>query len=193
LIAVTAAHLAVLAFVTAVIYAFDIEPHGVPARFWVLEALIVVSCCFPLINGRELRRVARKLWMPGGKPRSEEADVLRRQRRNESIAGVVLIIAFVLQLLALVPLLDETGGPIDSPFAQMSVAVAVFTPYLANNPITVGAVGVVIAGYYIALVTLMDTAGGSGPYLTVNLSILAIAVVLAMGAILRERELRGDD
>jgi hypothetical protein len=57
-------------------------------------------------------------------------------------------LAFVLQFIALRSLLLQTGGPIESPFAQLAVAFAVFPPLLANRRRTIGVALVTTVGYY---------------------------------------------
>jgi hypothetical protein len=87
---------------------------------------------------------------------------LSKQRR-ESIADwperyrqkgrpVAFAVTFVLQFVAITPLLTETGGPIDSPFAQLAVAFAVFTPLLANRYPTIAIALVGSLAYYGAMI-----------------------------------------
>jgi uncharacterized protein YndB with AHSA1/START domain len=54
------------------------------------------------------------------------------------IQATVLLSVYVLQIAALVPLLKATGGPIDSPFAPMALAIAIFTPFIVNKWWTIG-------------------------------------------------------
>jgi hypothetical protein len=51
----------------------------------------------------------------------------------EWLRAVALLLAYVLQFIALVSLLKRSGGPIDSPFAQMALAIAIFTPFIMNK------------------------------------------------------------
>jgi hypothetical protein len=46
---------------------------------------------------------------------------------------IAFALAFVVQFAALIPLLGQTGGPIDSPYIQLALAFAVFTQILANE------------------------------------------------------------
>lgn len=157
----------------------------IPILFVVFEVALLAICGWPLFKLEAAVKVAKNL---GFDPR-------RSSRRSgtgfkERLSGAALYAAFVLQLTALVPLLKGTGGPIDSPFSQMTVAVAIFTPFLANEPRTVKIVGFFTGLYYVGLVWTMDDIEKRWSYLAVNLSILALTIVLTLGYI-RRREANG--
>lgn len=92
-------------------------------------------------------------------------------------------LAFVLQFAALTPLLEETGGPIDSPFTQLAIAFAVFTPILANELRTIGIALVASIGYYWVMIELYGFGGvarlGIGMFGAVTTLILGLTVGLA--------------
>lgn len=77
-----------------------------------------------------------------------------KKEKVENLAGVVLIVASIVQFAALALLLWGTGGPISSPFAEMVPIIAVFTPYIANNPATIFVVVLASIGYYAFLILL---------------------------------------
>ena len=114
-------------------------------------------------------------------------DGLARGHPGGFIARSGLIGAFFVQFAALVFLLWETGGPIDSPFAELTLAIAVFTPFLANDPKTVLFVVLVTIVYY-AVLTLVfsETHDGSSvstspwAYFAVNVTILLGAIIFTM-------------
>jgi len=185
--AVFFAHLVILVFVLLLIEVFKAEP-ATPALFILFEALILLVCVWPLVKTEAVYGILDGLgWTsdndstPGG-----------REAMVEKVAGAALYIAFALQLAALVPLLDATGGPINSPFGPMAVAIAVFTPFLANIPKTVLIVGVITAVYYVFLVGMRDDLETRWAFLAVNLSILGLSVLLTLGSMRRRnRDSRG--
>ena len=88
------------------------------------------------------------------------------------------------QLAAIAFLMNETGGPVESPFAQMVLAYTIFTPILAREPRTMGLVLVISMAYYGLLVGFMDPADGVSSekwaYFCVNGLFAAVPVVIAI-------------
>jgi hypothetical protein len=181
LTAVFVAHLAVLIFVIAIILISG-KPRHMPWLFVIAEALILIVCVWPIVKVEAIRELFAEL---GIATRPQPAGSQDREETLNRVAGYALLVAFALQMGALVPLLKNTGGPINSPFAQMTVAVAIFTPFLANNPLTVASVGIIIGAYYVGLVAWMAQLNKAWPNLTVNLGILAVSVLLTFGDIRR--------
>jgi hypothetical protein len=184
--AVFIAHAMVVVFVLALIQGLDPKPKT-PIFFFVFEGLLLIVCGWPLFKYEALLNTIEKFGITLRRGRQAG-----RRLTKERVAGGALYVAFLLQLAALVPLLARTGGPVDSPFAQMSVAVAIFTPFLANQRRTVMIVGVVTAVYYVVLVLALDDLGKRWPYLAVNLSILALTIVLTLGFIARREAERAN-
>ncbi|HVD39789.1 MAG TPA: hypothetical protein VNC16_02145 [Solirubrobacterales bacterium] len=145
-------HLGVLAGVALIRWAFDVG-EGLPGGFLVGEGIIIVACGILTIRVPEFQSY---LGRAGSRQRKAAAEKSSPQRKEsaEKIAGFVLIAAFIVQFAALTALLWETGGPIESPFAELTLAIAVFTPFLANNSNTVLSVVAASIIYY-ALVILV--------------------------------------
>lgn len=104
-------------------------------------------------------------------------------KKAEEIAGAVLIAAFVVQFAALVFLLWATGGPIDSPFAELTLAIAVFTPFLANDPKTVGSVVAASIVYYAGLIAVFSQTHDGTRVDTSVWAYFAVNVMILLGAI----------
>lgn len=182
LVAVFVAHLAVVTFVLVLILIFEAVPH-MPWLFVAAEVGILLVCVWPLVRYEQIQKVFVGLGL--AKESAQNTSPKERAVTLNRLAGYALLLAFTLQMAALIPLLKQTGGPIRSPFAQMTVALAIFTPFLANRPLTVASVGAIIAVYYVGLVTWMNNIRTEWPYLAVNLSILAVSVLLTFGDIRR--------
>jgi hypothetical protein len=142
----------------------------------IFAALVFSYDSFAELTGRLMfasdgRRIARALavWQRRGFP-------------------VAVSMAFVLQYVALTALLLKTGGPIESPFAQMILVFAVASVLLARALRTVIAcVGLSLA-YYSALVALYGygpSEGRSDPGIYVAVTTLVLA--LAVGLVVLER------
>jgi len=162
-------HLAIAAFVTVVVVCGGGQTSpGSLWIFYVMEASIVVGCGWPWINPETWAAVS-KLGKPKRKPPRDRKALVAK------IAVWTLRAAFALQLIALVPLFHQTGGPVESPFAPMAVAIAIFTPFLTNYIRTIGVVALVTGLYYLCLVGFMDDLHKSWAHLAVSLSILTLA------------------
>jgi hypothetical protein len=154
------AHVGILLGALALSLVFDIG-SSLPTEFVVGELSIIAICGFLTVRVPELRAYALKAAAPGTRPvdgRGTDEGV--SATNAEKVAGVALIGAFIVQFAALASLLWATGGPIESPFAEMTLAIAVFTPFLANRGETVGSVVAASIVYY-ALLTLVYS--GSHP------------------------------
>jgi hypothetical protein len=180
LVAVTLSHVAILAFVLILIEVLNAEP-ATPGLFVSGELAVIIVCGWPMVNTKPVREMLMNL---GFLSRGSEA-TNARLAMIEQVAGGALFIAFVLQLGALIPLLRDTGGPIHSPFAPMAVAIAAFTPFLANYSKTVGIVTLLTVVYYVAIVGIFDDLDTQWAYLAVNVSILALSSALTLGDIRR--------
>ena len=128
---------------------FDVGA-GLPTGFVVGESLIILACVpfavkikLPGVEGYFLQ--AADPQRPHNSHQSGDKDDIESA---EEAAGRVLIAAFIVQFVALGFLLWNSGGPIESPFAELTLAIAVFTPFLANKPITIASVLVLSVLYY---------------------------------------------
>jgi hypothetical protein len=129
---------------------------GLPTGFVVGEFVIIGVCLpfaasFPALISWARKAEEPHEDEPGSSAGEKDAAA---EESVERVAGFVLIGAFLVQFAALAFLLWETGGPIESPFAEMTLAIAVFTPFLANNMKTVGSVLVASVTYYAVFILL---------------------------------------
>jgi hypothetical protein len=163
-----------------------------PVIFIVCEGLICVltATIFPMLDSMPL------LFASAFKRGEERVEARLAQWRGWSPPGIFAA-AFVLQFVALAPLLIRTGGPIDSPFAPLAIAFAVFTPLLANEDRTIfTALGLSLVYYWVMveLVTI-DKLGqpiNKGVFASVTTMILVLTVVLSWldRSIAKQREER---
>jgi len=153
-----------------------------PATFIVFEIAIIVMCWIGAFTDPKplwdaLERVLAITWLKE-----------RVERRSGSVArgfqAAALLSAYGFQFAALIPLLSATGGPIDSPFAQMALAIAIFTPVIINKVWTVLAVILTTMIYYGAFVEVYGFSDANAPrpaggsFVAVNLLILVLASIL---------------
>lgn len=138
-VAVALAHFVILG---SVILITELGFHkSPPAAFIWLESGIL-ALFIPLIPTWDVE-------LPFG---LSSAPLVRLQTRLRRRSFVAFALTFALQFFALFYLLRDTGGPIDSPFAQLAVAFAVFTAILANAYLTIAFALVVSLLYYGLLV-----------------------------------------
>lgn len=98
---------------------------------------------------------------------------------------VAFALAFVLQFVALTPLLIDSGGPIGSPFAAFVVAYAVFSSLLTTHTWSLAVTLVLPTGYYGAMVWAigvghLEDRPPVGVYVAVTWLILWLTVGLAL-------------
>lgn len=146
-------HFGVLGAALLVVWRFE-TGSGVPIVFIVGEAAIIIICGLLTTENPSLRRFwARALGWDSKDGEAEAADDGGEESTpEEKIAGVVLFLAFIVQFAALGSLLWETGGPLKSPFAGMTLAIAIFTPFIANEAKTVLSVVALSILYYAGLI-----------------------------------------
>jgi hypothetical protein len=131
-----------------------------PTGFIVGEVVIIGLCLLLSARFPELQAWFQKALRP--KPRRSSSnsgnDAARKKEESEQLAAIALILAFVAQFAALGFLLWGTGGPIESPYAELTLAIAVFTPFIANEPYTVvSVVGASIAYYALLILCYSET------------------------------------
>ncbi len=201
--AVLISHGVILVGVVITTWAFvDFPRHGtptlwlgVPPLFLVGEVVIIVLCFVLLPRSPWFRDmfgwVPREwesliIWVQKRRPSREQPRQRKPwdQERIDNVKGNALLIAFGLQLAALAFLLNETGGPVNSPFAQMVLAYTIFTPILAREPRTMGLVLLISIIYYGLLVGFMDPADGVSSekwaYFCVNGLFATVPVVIGI-------------
>lgn len=135
---------------------------GLPVEFVLCEIIIIILAIPFSVSFPGLEDVFRFAAGPPPKVSSSGNEAIQREAEKkesvENFAGGVLILASVLQFAALASLLWGTGGPIESPFAEMTLIIAVFTPFIANNPKTIGGVVAASIAYYAIFIWLYTNA-----------------------------------
>ena len=163
--------------------------HGLPDRppnkFIACEGFILVMCFI----------VEFASPMPFISPWKKFSDLPARAEKWIDAHGakfrtrcmaVALLIAYVVQYVAFVPLLEATGGPIDSPFAQMALVIGIFTPFIANKPWTMGFAVTTTVLYYVIFVASFGFGDPGaqrptpGSFVAVNVLILLLAFFLTL-------------
>lgn len=159
----------------------------IPVGFWAPEATIVV------FSG------LLSMWQPTNLMGAFKKMVVswKTNRNNDQLAdaarGATLFCVYAAQLFALDSLLMATGGPIHSPYVPLALVTVIFTPFLANNPVTVVVVLVVTAACYTFVVVGYGSRKGdvsAWVYAGVNLLIVAVAVLPSLGELLRAERLK---
>ncbi len=160
--------------------------HGLeelpPTPFIVCEMAIIAMCfvAASITPGPWLSAVEKVLGNIAIIERFFDRHGVALGRRSQA---TVLLLAYFLQFTSLIPLLTSTGGPIDSPFAQMALAIAIFTPFIVNKPWTIVLVLAMTMVYYIAFVAAYGLDDEHirptpGSFVAVNLLILLLASIL---------------
>jgi hypothetical protein len=168
-------HIALAIGVTAV---FACTYGGWPSRWFLIGegSIVAIAAGFAFGDFSALSELT-EMYVPPWERKS-------RPGRVDRAAQLILLAAFTVQLLDVVPLLDETGGAIDSPFAQLTVVFAIFTPYVANNGITMLVSLAVTIVFYIACVLYIEhpskTHAPAASYLVVNGGILLFTTFVTL-------------
>ncbi len=127
-VAVWLSHTVILIVVGIIMWrAFDKAPA---LGFLIGEGIIWVTFAL-LVPKYDRPATLVRRYLPAG------ASTRKLEDWQETAFPIAFAIAFVLQFVALKFLLVQTGGPIGSPFAQLAIAFAVFTPILANETSTI--------------------------------------------------------
>jgi hypothetical protein len=153
---VMVAHIGILSGAFVISWAFDVG-SGLPRPFVIGEFLIIAICGFITVRIPEFQSFLKAAGPPMQHANAVDGtgpDENTTATQVEKWAGVALIGAFIVQFAALASLLWATGGPIGSPFAEMTLAIAVFTPFLANRSETVGSVVAASIIYYAVFILL---------------------------------------
>lgn len=149
-----------------------------PTLFIIGEVFIIVTAATLAFGDASVLGDLTQRYVPPWDPRRQPSGGIDR------LAQGLLLIAFGVQLLDVVPLLDKTGGAIDSPFAQLTVVFAIFTPYVANNGITMLVSLAVTIIFYIMCVLQLDNAhdlhAPAAAYLAVNGGILMFTTLVTL-------------
>jgi hypothetical protein len=155
---VAVGHLGIFVVGLLVVSVFQLS-SGIPVVFLVGELFILVISTPFVVSLPGLQDYFRlPEGLPGERPDSDDESATRKTAKKEEWAGRVLIWASIVQFAALAALLWETGGPLESPFAEMTLMIAVFTPFIANKPKTIGFVVVAVIVYYAILIWLYSKA-----------------------------------
>jgi uncharacterized protein YndB with AHSA1/START domain len=160
-------------------------PQTPPLRFILCEVFILVMCFVvdfaspdPFISAGKksgINVVPAEAWL-----------YKHGAKFKGRLMAIALLIAYIVQFFALVSLLEATGGPIDSPFAQMALVIGIFTPFIANKFWMMGFAVVTTVVYYAIFVS---TYGFESPqaqrptpasFFAVNVMILMLAFALTL-------------
>lgn len=154
---VMASHMGILMGALLIEFIFQLS-SGLPIGFVLCEALIIVMAAPFVISFPGFEDLFRFAAGPPPQLHGSDDEAAQREARKkqkvENLAGGVLILASIVQFAALTLLLWGTGGPIESPFAEMTLIIAVFTPFIANNPKTIGVVVAASIVYYATFIFL---------------------------------------
>lgn len=151
---VAVGHLGIFLVGLVVVSAFQLS-SGVPVVFLVGELFILLISTPFVVSLPGLKDYFRlPEGLPGERPDSDDESAAGETAKKEEWAGRVLIWASIVQFAALASLLWETGGPLESPFAEMTLMIAVFTPFIANKPRTIAFVVGAVIVYYAILIWL---------------------------------------
>jgi hypothetical protein len=169
---------------------------GAPTAFVIGEGVIIALCAASFFSVRlsppagftsffePVRREVLDLIRPTVKVIAELLPRLsaRYATPQERAKGALLLGAFVVQFAALYFLLEESGGPVESPFVGLILAFAIFTPYVATEKGTIFGVLLLSLVYYGAVVCVSDAAAveaGDGAYFLVNALFVSVGVFIA--------------
>jgi uncharacterized protein YndB with AHSA1/START domain len=152
--------------------------------FWILEAAIVFF-------GFVVANTNSKSIVGGIKKAVMAVDRLEAwmERHGDTtkarVQAAVLLLVYAMQFASMVALLMATGGPIDSPFAPMALAIAIFSPFIVNKWWTVGLIIFTTMIFYILFVAIAGFSGEKtrpdpGSYAAVNLFILVLASIMTL-------------
>jgi len=170
-------------------FAHHAARHSIPAWVWLVDVGLVVACFFA--GGDELAKILvgeDKYW--------RQVTVGKKQRRWQVIRaryGHQLIrLGVITNMLTLWICVKHTGGPLDSPFAPMLAAPAIFGAFVAG---TVRGILWLLIGASVAIgVFDWSSQGvtGSDPYayFLPQLSLLLAAVGISMAQLRHDEGLR---
>lgn len=175
-------HLLILIGVSAILLIWfdNLVIRGTLIAFAVIEALIVVFGVLATISTRQI--VSALDGTVVSMDSAEEWMYGNPNLKDRVQDGIVLLI-FAMQFGSMALLLIATGGPIESPFAPMALAIGVFTPFIVNKWWTVILTISATMAFY-ALIILIVGFGGDpatpeeSAFAVVNLFILALASIM---------------
>jgi hypothetical protein len=121
-------HLGVLFGVTAIVWLTPGLGGSPPLVFSLVEVVIITSSWVFGGVSRAVPMLVRSLGLP---QLEGTMDVLGKT--VETASRVATSVLFALQFVALLPLLDATGGVVSSPFATLALAIAVFAVLQAGT------------------------------------------------------------
>jgi hypothetical protein len=185
-VAVWLSHTTILIGVIVIMLAgFDRLPSG-----WFLGGELAIWVVFVLlfVDLGELPKFVGRYFKTLGRLMGRAID-----RAQDAGPPVAFAMAFVLQFAALTPLLIETGGPIDSPFGQLAIAFAVFTPLLANEQRTIGIALVGSIGYYWVMIETYGFGGSERPDIAVFGAVTTLILSLTVGLATLDRRDSGPE
>jgi uncharacterized protein YndB with AHSA1/START domain len=148
--------------------------------FGVTEGLIVVFGILSTISTRQiLGAIGNNVVNIDG----PEEWMYENPDLKDRVQTDIVIAIFVIQFGSMAALLVATGGPIESPFAPMALAIGIFTPFIVNKWWTVFLTIGTTMGFYVLIILIVGDGGEKcdpqpGSYALVNLFILGLASVM---------------
>lgn len=178
-------HLLILGGVTLTLWLGFHDWSWTPSliAFYVIEGVIVVFGVLATISTRQILSAVDKTNVVSVE--GPEDWMYENPTLKDRVQSSLVILLFALQFCSMATLLIATGGPIDSPFAPMALAIGVFTPFIVNKWWTVALTIVSTMVFYVLIILLVDSGGSTsspekGAYAMVNLFILGLASIMTL-------------
>lgn len=150
--------------------------------FYVIEGVIVACAILATISTRQIVSVVDStvVSMDGA-----EDWMYKNPKLKDRVQAGILLSIFALQFGSMAALVVATGGPIDSPFAPMALAIGIFTPFIVNEWWTVALIIVATGVFYVLIIAIMGFSGEESrpepfAYAAVNLFILVLASIMTL-------------
>lgn len=173
-VAVWLSHMTILVVVSAIML---VGLKHWPSKWFLLgEGIIWLTFTLLFFRPDALPRFVARYFPSAGRSLKDAIDGWQQKGPPFAFA-----LAFFLQFAALTPLLEETGGPIDSPFTQLAVAFAVFTPILANRIRTIVIALLASIGYYWVMIEMYGFGSGARPNIAVFGAVTTLILTLTVG------------
>jgi hypothetical protein len=167
-----------------------------PKGFWITElGIAAVAGILSMWDAGPLVRTFQKVMKQEWERRAEaeKTGEASLDQMREALRGASLFAVYAAQLFALRSLLFATGGPVHSPYVPLALITVIFTPFLANNPLTVVVVLLLTGLCYVVVVVTYGTSPGEAEawlFVVINLIIVALALAPSLGELVRAETTR---
>lgn len=174
-VAVWMAHAALFVGITIIFLAgLDSRP---PNSFMACEALIWLLLALPSVSYDRLVLLLERYFSGADRWQSAIRPAVQR------MMVLSLLLTFVLQFVALTPVLIETGGP-ESPFAPLVLAFAVGAMMLSNRVLAGFLAALCSLLYYAILVLTYDPQNVVYHFSSSSISVAVFGLVIALAALM---------